>query len=314
MTLQPGPVVIGINGSPSDESVLRLGAAEARRLDVPVRLVHVVPDYVAISPLVPITYTDFGNVGDEVVRRAVAGLGRIDDQIEAETEIHHGPRSRRIVEAADGASAIVVGRDDRPVLERLLRGNTATGVAATATCPVLVVPSDWNADAPTGEVLVGVKSPAHAQELLADAFELASARDARLVILHTWKLPSEYDDVIETHVAGDDWTRRAHHVLEVVVADWRRAYPDVEVELRVVHAQPAAGLIEASRSADVLVVVRRARGVPAATHLGSTARTLLRLAHCPVRVVPAQTLTELPPGLALEVADTLSKREVTSHG
>lgn len=317
MTVQRGPVVIGVNGSSTDQSVLRLGAAEARRLGVPALLVHVVPDYASISPLVPITYTDLGDVGDGFVRAAAEALKQIDDEIEVVTELHHGPRARRLVEAADGASAIVVGRDDRPLMERLLRGNTATSVAATATCPVIIVPTEWGDVPERGEVLVAVKSPAHAQELLADAFELARARGARLVVLHTWKLPSGYDDMIERHMVGDDWTHRATHVLELVLADWRTAYPDVDVEIRVVHAQPAAGLIEASETADVLLLVRRARGVPAATHLGSTARALLRLSHCPVRVVPTQTLTELPPGLApddLDDVESHPEREVTSHG
>ena len=294
MTIRSGPVVVGVNGSASDDAVMRLGVAEARRLGVPVRLVHVVPDYVAISPLVPISRVDMSSIGKELLHEALRSLESIDDEIEVETELRHGTRARQLAEAAEDAPALVVGRDDRPLMERLLRGNTATGVAATAACPVLVAPSDWRPSPERHAVLVGVKSPTHAHELLADAFEVAAARDADLVVLHTWQLPSGYDDIIESHVTGSDWTQRATHVLETLLVDWRHAYPDVHVEVRVVHAEPAAGLIEASQVADVLVVVRRARGIPAATHLGGTARTLLRLSHCPVRVVPAQSLTELP--------------------
>jgi nucleotide-binding universal stress UspA family protein len=59
----------------------------------------------------------------------------------------------------------------------------------------------------------------------------------------------------------------------------------VKVEVRVEHDHPAHALVEASREADVVVITRRTRGVPAATHLGGTARVVLRSAHSPVRIV-----------------------------
>ena len=52
-----------------------------------------------------------------------------------------------------------------------------------------------------------------------------------------------------------------------------------------VHDHAGHALVEASRDADMVVIVRRAHGVPASVHLGGTARAVLRSAHCPVRVV-----------------------------
>jgi hypothetical protein len=46
-------------------------------------------------------------------------------------------------------------------------------------------------------VVLGVKSPAHAHELLARAFDVAAARGATLVVLHAWKLPDPYLDLVE---------------------------------------------------------------------------------------------------------------------
>ncbi|WP_197025265.1 hypothetical protein [Nocardioides sp. URHA0032] len=40
-----------------------------------------------------------------------------------------------------------------------------------------------------------------------------------------------------------------------------------------------------STPSNVVVIARRTRGVPAATHLGGTARAVLRSAHSPVRIV-----------------------------
>ena len=84
-----------------------------------------------------------------------------------------------------------------------------------------------------------------------------------------------------------EWTDRIDRELAALVAPWRHSYPAVDVELRTVHDHPAPALVAASAEADELVIVRRVHGIPAAAHLGSTARTALLYAHCPVRVVPA---------------------------
>jgi nucleotide-binding universal stress UspA family protein len=151
-----------------------------------------------------------------------------------------------------------------------------------------------------------VKSPAHAAELLGTAFAAARERSARLVVLHTWRLPSAYDDIIESRVARDQVEREGTAEIEGLLAPWRTAFPEVEVEVRVAHDDAAKALVEASREADLLVIVRRSHGVPAATHLGGTARALLRHAACPVMVVPPTPVPELPT-LVLEAEGELLK-------
>ena len=87
---------------------------------------------------------------------------------------------------------------------------------------------------------------------------------------------------------------------------WRAVYPDVDATIRVVHDRPGHALVEASAAADLLVLVRRAHGVPSATHLGGTARGVLRHAECPVMVVPPTKAPELP-SLVLESDGQLLK-------
>ncbi|WP_296605187.1 universal stress protein, partial [Nocardioides sp.] len=162
---------------------------------------------------------------------------------------------------------LVVGRDDRPVLYRLVDGDTATRTAARAPVPVVEVPASWH-DAPDAPerhaVVVGVKSGAHADELLGHAFAIADARSARVVVVHAWKLPSAYDDIIESRIALEQCEREGVAEMELLLHDWRAAFPEVEVEVRVVHDHAAHALVEASREADLVLVVRRAHGVPVA--------------------------------------------------
>jgi nucleotide-binding universal stress UspA family protein len=158
-------------------------------------------------------------------------------------------------------------------------------------------------------VLASIKRPDRADGVLAEAFSLAETRGARLRVLHAWQLPGGYDDMIAHH-AVNDWDARARDELERAVAPWRAAHPGVDVEVRTVHDQPAHALVRASAEVDELVIVRKAHGmshgVPAALHLGSTARAVMAHAHCPVRVVPAD-LRSPTPDLVLEDHGAMAK-------
>lgn len=286
-------VVVGVDGSADNLGALRYAAAEAASLGATLRLVHVVPDQTPISPLLPEAPVDLTRVGEAVLAKAAARVAALAPGVPTERCLRHGTRPAQLTAAGDGAVAIVVGRDDRPLLERLLRGDTATGVAARATVPVIEVPAGWQPEE-RGRIAVGVKAVGHTAELLADAFALAQRRQAELLIVHAWKLPSEYDDIIESRVDLDEWRREGTAELEALVRDWRTAYPDVRVELRIVHDHAGHALVEAAREADLVMIARRQHGVPAAVHLGATARAVLRTAPCPVRVVAPADVPPIP--------------------
>ena len=304
MAAQVRPVVVGVSGSHHNHAALMYGVAEARRAGAPLRLLHVVPDYLSIAPMVPLAPEDVEGMGQALLDRAEATVRGLAPGLEVESRIEFGSRPIELAHGAADARLLVVGRDGRPLLERAFTGDVAAGVAARSEVPVVEVPADWQPETPRGVVLVGFKSPDHADVLLGDAITLAAEAKAVLVVVHAWKLPGGYDDVITSRVAADEWRDRAMSELETLLAPWCAAYPDVEVEMRVVHDRPAHALALASKEADVLVLVRRAHGVPAAAHLGGTARALLRSADCPVRIV-APDAPPLLPALALEDAGAM---------
>lgn len=292
-------LVVGVDGSTDNVGALRYAVAEAAARGATLKLVHVVPDFLPVSPLVPYTPEELARTGAGILEESATRVHALDPDLPVEGWLHHGTRSVQLAEAAEHAELLVVGRDGRPLRHRLLRGDTGTGVAARSRSPVVAVPAAWTARH-SGVVLVGVKSPKHAAEMLADAFAVAHRIGARLVVLHAWKLPSVYDDIIEARVDLETWRSEATVEIDILLRDWRAAYPDVVVEVRIVHDHPGHALVEASREADLLVIVRRGHGVPAAAHLGSTARTVLRAAHCPVWVVPP---ADAPPIPSLVVED-----------
>lgn len=282
------PVVVGVDASPSSAAALQYAAQEARRLGAPLKIVHVVPDETVLVPWWPMAVEMPGDMGARIVRDAAEEVGRAAPDVEVVGCVHHGGRAPELVRSAEHAIELVVGRDDRPLLQRLVRGDTATGVAAHADLPVVEVPPECVPGRPVhGVVLVGLRWPDRADTVLADAFAHAAAVGARLVVLHAWRFPSGYADIIETRVGVDEWRTRTTDQVQAVVEPWLREHPAVQVEVRAVHDDAGAALVEASRGADLVVVGRRRHGVPAALHLGGTARAVLRAASCPVRVVTA---------------------------
>ena len=260
-------VVVGVDGSTASAHAIRYARAEAARSGGAVDVVHVVADVAPLNGFYPVPPDELMEAGAAALDATLEQVPR-DDEVPLRAHVRRGHVVGTLTELGREAQAIVVGSDRRPVSMRLLTGTGSTGVSARAEVPVVSVPDTGAADRAVGVVLVGVKHPDHAEAPLAEAFELARRRGSRLVVLHAWRLPVAYDDLL----AGDSgtlahWADRAERELEEVVAPWRASHPDVEVEVRCVHDQAAHALVVASEDAD--------------------ARAVLLYAHGPVRVVPA---------------------------
>ncbi|PUA79330.1 universal stress protein [Nocardioides currus] len=280
-------VVVGVDGTPASVNAMRYALRAATLSGGRVEVYHVVPDVVPMTGVYPLPPDDFMAAGRSTLETTVAQAGPAT-AVEVDTHLCRGPVVKTLTTAGRDAHAIVVGSDRRTAPMRLLTGNVSTGVAARAAVPVVSVPETWRADGSTRTVVVGIKRPDHSDALVGEALAVAQASGSRLVVLHAWRFPAAYDDVIVSDRATlDEWAARAEREVDDLVDPWRRSHPDVDVEVRVVHDFAAHALVEASREADELVLVRRAHGFPAAAHLGASARTVLLHAHCPVRIVPA---------------------------
>ena len=296
-------VVVGVDGSPASVAALRYAVAEAERRGAAVHVIHAIRTYVPMSPRYPLPMDALVSAGREVLRRTVDQVD-VPSSVPLTTSLSRTGAIPSLVDASHDATSVVIGADRRPVPTRIFTGNVSTGVAARSAAPVVAVPETWPSHGATGLVLVGIKRPDHAAELLAEAFATAQARRAALLVLHAWQLPSGYDDLIANH-AYVDWDTRARDEMAKALEEWRAIYPDVEVELRAVHDQPAHALVNASAEVDEVVLVRRAHGAPAAMHLGPTARAVLVHAHCPVRIVPPDHRSATP-DLVLDDAGALT--------
>ena len=279
------PVVVGVDGVPGSAGALRYGIAEARRRGTALHLVHVLPSYPPVWPTVPVAPAALTRIGAGILERAADEVHRAAPDLVVTTSLGHGSRSAAIVGAARAAQLVVVGRETRHGVDRVLTGTTTAGVAARASCDVVVVPSSWMPGCPHGRVVVGVKTSRNARELLSRAFAEARAHGAELVVVTAWELPDPYLDRIELRTHSADWEADGRRVLHELLADWRADYPDVPVDIRIAHGRPAEVLQRASADSDLLLVSRRRHTIPPYGRLGGVPHALLRLCEAPVEVV-----------------------------
>ncbi|HCB06681.1 MAG TPA: universal stress protein [Nocardioides bacterium] len=278
------PVLVGVDGLPGSAGAVRYAITAARRREAPLRLVHVVPDFLGPGPAVPIR--DLQRVGEQLLADELATVHRLAPDLEVSTVLTRGDRSTGIVEAAGSAQLLAIGRETRRAVDRLLTGATTAAVAAHAPCDTVVVPSYWVDEHPRGRIVVGLKSGRDSVELVTRAFAEAAARHASLTVVTAWHMVDPYFDRVEARTHSDDWERSGLETIDGATAAGRAAHPDVAVEAKVVHGDPARVLLDASEGSDLLLISRRRWSLPPYGHLGGVGHALLRVSDVPVEVVP----------------------------
>lgn len=296
----PRPVVVGHDSTCASSGALRFAIAEARGSSASLRVVHAMPLRTSAFLDLPVLVEELDAERQQVESALRAEVARLAEDVEVQVVVCHGAPSSVLLGAADDARLLVIGREHRTGLRRLLGGATTEDVAAHATAPFVVVPEGWHEHhSRRRRVVVALKEPAHSAELLGAAFQRAERMDAALRVVHAWS-PDE-------HAVGnrpDSWTPqallvdRAAAAIEDVLRPWRRAFPSVSVGVEVHVADPRADLLEETGAADLAVLLRGVAPV-LGPHLGGVLRPVLHAADCPVLVVPA-TDTALPP-IDLEV-------------
>lgn len=300
--MNENPVVVGVDGTPASKAALRYGAEEAVRLGTGLRLVHVMSDAAALLGVLPGLYrlpgVDARAYGRRVLHEAREQVSGVLPADRVSGSLASGAVADGLVSAAEQARLLVLGDQHRPLVDRVFTGSVLAGVAGRARTPVVAVPASWQAGA-RRPIVAAVKDCADPGGLVRRAFEIAHAHLTGLVLVHVWQLPTMYDDVIATRVDEDAWTERIRDCLQALVDDVRSDFRDVEVELRIVHGQPAGVLCEISRYADLMLLSRRPHRFPWG-HLGAVGRTVLRESRCPVEVLPPAAEPVDLDGLVLE--------------
>ena len=294
--LSGAPVVVGVDGSASALSAVRLAADEAAARNRPLRIVHA---FIWPQLKVPLGPSPFGpaegglrNQAERVVAEAVAEATKTASGATVTGAVVTGAPAVVLVHESHHAALIVIGSRGLGGFSGLLVGSVAVQVAAHAECPVMVVRGAARSDGP---VVVGVDGSPLSNLAVGFAAEEAALHGTDLVAVHTFTgpvsagpgdmLPLVYDpSLVES---------QENLVLAESLAGIRERYPDVPVTARLVRGRAARALIEQSRAAQLVVLGARGLGGFTGLLLGSVSQAVLHHAHCPLAIVrPARSETD----------------------
>ncbi|MFG2972430.1 universal stress protein [Streptomyces sp. NPDC048331] len=281
----PGGVVVGVVDAEELVPVVRAAAWEALAHGGVLRVLHAVE-----WPLPPGSAEGLGHVqrAERVIAPFVELVAKEFPQVRAVPDIFSGSPAPALLRRSHEATLVVVGHRGSGGFPRLPLGSVALQVATHAACPVLVIRPGEEQDPPPQRprVVVGAEASAVPAEVMDFAVAAAVRREADLDVIHAVAPPvlaraGTTGPVLTDQQALSDSAAKA---LERELAAYRKQWP--RLRLHVSEGRPANVLVEASRSAVLLVAGTRGRSGLRRLMLGSVSGEVLHHAHCPVAVIP----------------------------
>lgn len=288
-------IVCGIDFSESSAAAAHAAAAIAKRLELPLELVHAIdiPDAELKAGL-------RGTYEPLQIRLATeADRLRAEFAIETEPLLDAGPADERLVAIASALDArlLVVGPLGTRKQHRWLLGSVAERVAQASNVPVLVVRNgasieDWVDGNITLHVMVGVEPTPGSQTALRWAEGLRDIGPCRLVIAQiVWPADTHQGAGISEPMPLDHLRPEVAAALLQALQEWAGVLPDPANTSFVV--EPGWGRVDshltrlaAESKMDLLVVGTHQRAGVARLWQGSVSRNVLHGASMNVACVP----------------------------
>lgn len=294
-------ITVGLDGSPESRAAAEWAAREAQLRGLPVKILHVwepVPDPMTQAPL--LGGETLQRWSEKIPRHSAEGLRLRHPGVEVTAEHLAGRPSEVLSEAAKNAELLVLGSRGLSGIGGFLVGSVGSAVVAHAECPVVLVrageqATDEHETDPTGvpsaatryrPVVLGLDVDHLDASVIDFACEEAVRRDTGLRVVHGWSLPPYYLDGPTTDLERYDQVAHWHaSALGEALNPWRQKYPSLDVVEEFRTGSPTSLLINASRSASLVVVGRRIRSHPFGAHIGPVTHAVLHHASAPVAVV-----------------------------
>ncbi|KNC19293.1 universal stress protein UspA [Arthrobacter sp. RIT-PI-e] len=289
-------IVVGVDGSEQSIGALLWAEREAvrRRASLHVVTTYTVPIFAASS-----MDAGYATINDEVVRASARSV--LDAAVEhlagSPVEVHRrievGDAAGVLLDLSEEAELMVVGSRGRGGFVGRLLGSVSSALPAHAKCPTAVIPLRSGSPTPEGapavradRVVVGGDGSEQARTASLVAAQEAQARGLPLEVICS---VAPFSGSLAWVPAPVD--RGALHAgLAVQLAagrDWLAGhFPALEVRAGILDGAPAEVLIEASATAELVVLGTRGRGGFAGMLMGSTSQGVLHHARGPVLVVP----------------------------
>ncbi|MDR1265472.1 MAG: universal stress protein [Propionibacteriaceae bacterium] len=288
--ISPPRILVGVDGSEDGLRATRHAAGRAERVGAELWLVHALDDGAMVG-------SSWGLVYDPSLL-AEAGRAAIDQAIETatarglprqriHTDVLVGHPAVVLEELSHSAEAVVVGRRAATGLERMFVGSTSTSLAATASCPLIVISAASNPGPTTTHRRVAVAVGAgRSDRALRWACREAVSREAVLEVVHVISLQSATTVALVSppRETTDAWRARVQRDLEARVEPLRQEHPGLEVEVSAQVGSPIDQLVARSGQVDLLAVSVRSRPITGIA-LGGTIRGLLAHGRSPIALL-----------------------------
>jgi nucleotide-binding universal stress UspA family protein len=137
-------VVVGIDGSEPSEAALRWALDEGAARKAVLQVVHAWEAPVIYGPVAGVSGSEVDAIesgAHRLVDDMIERLGEEAAAVDVERTVVPGGPASSLLDAADGADLVVVGRRGLGGFGRLLLGSVSEHVARHAACPVVVVPT-----------------------------------------------------------------------------------------------------------------------------------------------------------------------------
>jgi universal stress protein A len=286
----------------SEESYRALDFAVplAQRFGAAIHVVHIYEGARQLSSIAtaPVLWSDA-----ELARRlAQQGQRRCGAHLRTQNcHIRLGKPFQEIIATAKGLKAdlIVIATHGHSGFKHLTLGSTAEKTVRHALCPVLVVREATRGPIKTateGIVLEKILVPVDFSECAKEGAKYASVFATQVgadLLLMSVTSPPDYTASDPT-IVPPDWPQLVE-IARLAAADKLEEMVNflpligISAETQVAIGTPIEKLVEATARPDVDMVITSTHGYTGLRHvlLGSTAEQLVRLAHCPVLVVPS---------------------------
>ena len=318
------PVLVGIDGSEIALRALDRALAEARARHAPVRLIGVYPMSVVGDPGLEMRFREA--VTQECESNLVAAVEHArtqDPEVEIDTVTAEGDAARCVLRAAEDCSLVVMGKRGRGGALRGRLGSVSAAVAAHSPVPVVVVPPGEQQDGSdqeqacavadeeqdvqltgsgdrggqprrvaasetdfSGTVVVGVDASGDENPAVAQAVEYATARGLGLSLVSVNGALSGTPEWFQDQYNQTYYFAEALKKLSELTRSIAQRAPGVEVTDHAFLGRPGRVLVQATRTADLVVVGSRGVGGFTGLLLGSVSQAVLAGAAGPVMVVP----------------------------
>ncbi|GAA1033639.1 universal stress protein [Virgisporangium ochraceum] len=285
--MRPTGIVVGYDGSAHSRAALRYAVTQARLRGTSVRIVTAFDYDWRRSRVAPLESVDqlertVRDHFEELVDAAVTETRTRYPDVTVTGSVRMGSPGPTLVATGRDAALLVVGNRG---FTGLTLGSVSQFVATHAHGPVVVVRG--SVDTAVEPVVVGVDISEWAEHTIGSAFEEAARRGAALIAVRAYELPVAYGLMsMGTVPFNPDEIRRAESdALADALRPWRDKYPDVDVEAVTARGSAGRVLVDASRTAGLVVVGSHGHDALVGTLVGSVSLHVLRHADCPVLVV-----------------------------